>query len=94
MAVTYVSLGAVPPVADLGQNGYELIRLTLDGTVTSKAITLDANSRIKTILGCVGASASHNIPAAGVAATTGFTAKFAAGTNAEFLDLLVYGQGR
>lgn len=94
MAVTYGTPADSAGVqTSLGKNGFTLIRLVLDGSVTSKAVTLVASHSIKTILGAVG-GISNNIPVAGVAGTTGFTVKFSAGTNAEFLDVLVYGAGR
>lgn len=91
MAVTAIDQGAAPMLnADFGNSGYHMVRLVLDGSVTSFAVTLPATSGIKTIRRCFGGT-SHNIPAAGIAAATGFTVKFAAGTNTEFLDLLIQG---
>lgn len=92
-----ITVGKKEPIVGvptaLGQSGFMIVRLVLDGATTSFAVTLTANDPIKTIRGCVGGS-SHNIPVAGVVGTTGFTAKFAAGTNTEFLDLLIWGDGR
>ena len=93
MAVTYTLIDPAAIPTNQGQNGFIIARLVLDGSTTSKAITLTSNNSIKTIKAAVGGT-SNNIPAAGVAGTTGFTAKFAAGTNAEFLDILIYGEGR
>lgn len=92
MAITVnKNKGSVGLPADQGMTGFEHVRLTLDGSATSATVTLSTTSPIKTITGCCGGT-SNDIPAAGVAATTGFTVKFAAGTNAEFLDLLVFGK--
>lgn len=94
MAVTFgTPKDSAGVMTNLGQDGFTIVRLVLDGSVTSKAVTLNSNHPIKTIMGAVGGT-SNNIPVAGVAATTGFTVKFAAGTNAEFLDVLVWGLGR
>lgn len=93
MAITNTRRGPVLVKPDFGQRGAEIVRLTLDASATSATVTLPAESTMKTILDCVGGT-SHNIPLAGVAATTGFTVKFAAGTNGEFLSLLLVGDGR
>jgi len=94
MAITVAKKEPVVGVpTDLGQSGFMIVRLVLDGVATSFAVVLTAQDPIKTIRGCVGGT-SHNIPAAGVAGTTGFTAKFAVGVNTEFLDLLIWGDGR
>lgn len=94
MAITNTYRGPAPMLpADLGNSGYFIVRLTLDGTLTSASVVLPSTSGIATIRHCFGGT-SHNIPAAGVAASTGFTVKFAAGTNGEFLDLLVQGDPR
>lgn len=95
MAITVASKEPVCGVpTDAGISGFMKVRLILDGAATSFAVTLVASDPIKTIRGCIGGT-SHNIPtAAGVAGTTGFTVKFAAGTNTEFLDLLIWGEGR
>lgn len=94
MAITNTYVGDAPMLnADLGNSGYFIVRLTLDGSATSAAIVLPTTAGIKTIRRCFGGT-SNNIPAAGVAASTGFTVKFAAGTNTEFLDLLIQGDPR
>lgn len=92
-----ITVGSKAPIAgvstDLGQNGFMMVRLVLDGTITTFALTLTAGDPIKTIRGCIGGT-SNTIPNAGVAGTTGFTVNFAAGTNTQFLDLLIFGEGR
>lgn len=92
-----ITVGLKEPICgvptDLGQSGFMRVRLVLDGTLTTFALALTAQDPVKTIKGCIG-GVSHNIPNAGVLGTTGFTVKFAAGTNTEFLDLLIYGDGR
>lgn len=94
MAITNTYVGDAPMLgADLGNSGYYIVRLTLDGSATSASVVLPSTAGIKTIRNCFG-GISHNIPAAGVAASTGFTVKFAAGTNTEFLSLLIQGDPR
>jgi len=93
MAITNTYKGDKVVVAHPGQDGFFHARLTLDGSATSASVVLPSTAGGKTILGCIGGT-SNNIPSAGVAGTTGFTAKFAAGTNAEFLDLLIIVAGR
>jgi hypothetical protein len=94
MAATATYRGDFPGLTpDLGLAGAAIVRVNLDGADTDVAITLPSTSAIKTIRHCFGGS-SHNIPAAGVAASTGFTLKFAAGTNLEFLDVIVQGDPR
>lgn len=94
MAIGVTHIGDMPGLpADLGLSGCWLVRLTLDGTATSVAITLPLTAGIKTIRRCIG-GAGHNIPAAGIAAATGFTVKFAAGANNDILELLIQGDGR
>lgn len=92
-----ITIGKKDPIAGvptaLGMNGFMLVRLVLDGTITTFALTLTNTDPIKTIRGCIGGT-SNTIPNAGVVGTTGFTVNFAAGTNAQFLDLLIYGEGR
>ena len=98
MAVTYTIIDPAPGcfVANQGQDGAVLCRLILDGSVTSKAITLTADNSIKTIKGVIGSVtvASNGIGSAGVAGTTGFTATFAAGMSCHALDILLIGAGR
>lgn len=89
MAITQKYLGNVGLPTGQGFRGFEWVRLTLDGTATSVTVTLPSTANGKTIRGCAGPTVSNNIAAAGVAGTTGFTAKFAAGSNGEFLDLLL-----
>lgn len=94
MAITIarkVPIAGVP--TSLGQSGFMLVTLVHDGTLATFALALTAADPIKTIRGCIGGT-SHNIPAAGVAGTTGFTAEFAANTAGEFIDLLIWGDGR
>lgn len=94
MAIGITQRGDFPGLPpDLGLSGCAIVRLTLDGVATSVAVTLPSTSGIKTIRHCFGGT-SHNIPAAGVAAATGFTVKFPVGTNGEFLDLIIQGDGR
>lgn len=94
MAITNTYVGPAPMLpGDLGNSGYFIVRLTLDGSATSASVVLPTTSGIATIRRCFGGT-SHNIPAAGVAAATGFTVKFAAGTNTEFLELLIQGDPR
>jgi hypothetical protein len=88
MAITQKYLGNVGNPTDAGNRGLEWVRLTLDGALTSFAVTLPNTANGKLIRGCLGGT-SHNIPAAGVSGSAGFTAKFPAGTNGEFLDLLL-----
>jgi len=92
-----ITVGAKNPIAgvptELGLSGFMQVRLVLDGTITTFALTLTAFDPVKTIRGCIGGT-SNNIPNAGVVGTTGFTVNFAAGTNGQFLDLLIYGDGR
>jgi hypothetical protein len=92
MAITVTYTGPLVPPADPGCDGYERVRLTLDGSATSVAVTLPATAPGKRIMGCVGGT-SHNIGSSGVLGTTGFTVKFPAGTNGEFLDLLLICRG-
>ena len=98
MAVTYTLQDPAPgyPIAAPGQTGGILCRLILDGSVTSKAITLPANASIKTIKGVIGTVtvASNGIGTAGVAGTTGLTATFAAGTSGHALDVILIGDGK
>lgn len=94
MAIGITQLGDFPGLPpDLGLSGCAMVRLTLDGTLTSATVVLPPTSGIKTIRRCFG-GAGHNIPAAGVVSTTGFTVKFAAGANNDILDLLIQGDGR
>jgi len=94
MAIGVTHIGDMPGLApDLGLSGCHVVRLTLDGALTSVAVTLPSTSGIKTIRRCFGGQ-GHNIPVAGVAAATGFTVKFAAGANNDILDLLVQGDPR
>lgn len=76
--------------------GSVVARLILDGSTTSKAITLPSTHHIKRIRAAVGQGtvASDGIGAAGVAATTGFTLTVAAGTNGHALDVLLVGDGK
>jgi len=96
MAITFRRIDAPEQVADLGNRGFEAIRLTGDASATTVLVTLPADSGIKTIKGCtVGfGSASHNIPLAGIAASTGFTITFAAAPAAVSFDALIWGDGR
>lgn len=94
MAITVTHIGDMPGLApDLGLSGCHLVRLTLDGTLTTVAVVLPVTSAIKTIRRCIG-GAGHNIPVIGVAAATGFNVKFAAGANLDILDLIVQGDPR
>lgn len=81
-----------------GQRGIDLVRLTGDGVATSVLVTLGTESDIKTIRGAVCPSRiTHNIPVAGVLASTGFTLTLAAATdlgNALTMDVLIIGDGR
>lgn len=89
MAITQKYLGNVGLPTGAGMRACEWVRLTLDGSLTSVTVVLPATANGKVIRGAVGGLISHNIAAAGVAGTTGFTAKFAAGTNLEFIDLFL-----
>jgi hypothetical protein len=97
MAIGVRRIDSVIP-CDLGQRGMDLVRLTGDGAATTVLITLGPESGIKTIRGAVCPSRiSHNIPVAGVAASTGFTLTLTAATdlgNGLFMDVLVVGDGR
>lgn len=94
MAITQKYMGNVGLPTDAGMRGVEWVRLTLDGTLTSVTVTLPSTANGKTIRGCVGPTVSNNISDTGVAATTGFTAKFAAGSNGEKIDLFLICDGR
>lgn len=93
MSITYVTYPDAGVPCDTGRNGFMRAVLTLDGSATSKAVTLQSTDPIKTVVDVFGGT-SHNITSAGVTGTTGWTSKFAAGTNGEFLSLLIYGKGR
>lgn len=94
MAISYTVNEDAGLLTDLGRNGFVRVNYVLDGSTTSKSTTLSASSSIKTIFAVFGV-AGHNVdPSAGVVGTTGFTAKFAAGSNADNLSALVYGSGR
>lgn len=97
MAITARRIDSVVPTSP-GQRGIDLVRLTGDGAATTVVITLGAESDIKTIRGAVCPSRiTHNIPVAGVAASTGFTLTLTAATdlgNGLFMDVLVVGDGR
>lgn len=93
MAITY-TLKEIGQTASPGQDGAVLCRIILDGSLTSKAITLPATHHIKTIKGVIGAvTVASNGIGNGVAGTTGFTATFSAGTNEHALDVLIVGSG-
>lgn len=94
MAITIARKAPIAGVpTSLGQSGFMIVTLLHDGALATFALTLAATDPIKTIKGCIGGT-SHNIPAAGVAGTTGFTVEFTANTAGEFLDLLIWGDGR
>jgi hypothetical protein len=95
MAITVTYLGPLPGLPpELGLEGCEMVRLTGDGADTSELVTLPLTSGIKTIRRAFGAI-SHNIPAAGVAAATGFTATpQAVIPNGAFVDIIVQGDPR
>lgn len=96
MAITFRRIDTPALTASLGFRGFEAIRLTGDAAATTILVTLPADSGIKTIKGCIVGfgSASHNIPLAGVAASTGFTITFAAAPAAVNFDALIWGDGR
>lgn len=93
MAITY-TLREVGLPASPGQEGCVVARLIQDGTATTVAITLPSSHHIKTIKSAVGCTvASNGIGAAGVVATTGFTATIAAGSSGGAVDVLICGAG-
>lgn len=95
MAITFRRIDAPEQVADLGNRGFEAIRLTGDTAATSILVTLPADSGIKTIKGCTcGWNSSDNIPIAGVAASTGFTLTFGTAPAAVSFTALIWGDGR
>lgn len=94
MAVTYTVQEDAGILTDLGRNGFVRVNYVLDGSATSKATTLASTSSVKTIYAVFGGQGHGVDPVAGVAGTTGFTLKFAAGSNADHLSALVYGAGR
>lgn len=82
------------PAVSPGQDGFALVRIILDGSTTSTAITLPATHPMKTIKGVIGSvTVNADGIGSGVIATTGFTATHAAGTNTHALDVLLFGSG-
>lgn len=93
MAITASYVGPGVPVTDPGQDGFERVRLTSDGTGTTVLVTLPSTAPGKRIMGYFGPG-SGDIPATGVLGTTGFTLTLT-GTalvipNGAFVDLLLY----
>ena len=93
MAVTYTIIEPAAVKCNPGQAGFAIARLILDGSATTKAITLTADNAMKTILAVVGPTVASNGIGTGVAGTTGFTATFAAGSSGHAQDVLLYGLG-
>lgn len=97
MAIGVRRIDSVVPTG-LGQRGIDLVRLTGDGAATTVVVTLGPESDIKTIRGVTGCiNFTHNIPVAGVAASTGFTLTIVTAAlfpNATTVDILIIGDGR
>lgn len=97
MAIGVRRIDSLVPT-NLGQRGIDIVRLTGDGAATTVLVTLGADSDIKTIrsvTACI--NFTHNIPVAGVAASTGFTLTIATAAlfpNATTVDIWVAGDGR
>ncbi len=87
-------LGPQGPPADFGQDGYEVVRIPLDGAGDGIILTPPATLSVKTALRVVGCASDIPIGGKVLNGVNTITLKFPVYANLTFLDVLIFGRGR